>query len=104
MHITPSWADLTMVDISTVGIVSVPKNTALETFRRDLAEYVPFGISTLLVVEQSSLENRSRGRLCDTHRKVRPNVRGVYCIRSRNSAPSRKGCVVKGQMSEASSK
>ena len=34
------------------------------------------------------------------NRNERPNVRGVS-IRSRNGAPSRKGCVVTGQMTKA---
>ena len=50
-----------MLDISTVGTVSVPKRPALEASRRELSENVSFGISTLLVVEQSILENRPRG-------------------------------------------
>ena len=53
-----------MVDISTtVGMVSVLKRSALETSRRELSEDVSFSIGTLLVDEQSSLENRTRG--CD---------------------------------------
>ena len=47
-----------VVDISTVGMVLVPKSWALETSHRVLSENVSFGIGTLLVVEQSSLENR----------------------------------------------
>ena len=47
-----------MLDTSTVGIVSVPKKSALETSGRELSEDVSFGIGILLVVEQSSLENR----------------------------------------------
>ena len=46
-----------------VGIVSVPKKQALERSRRELSEDVSFGVGTvgaLLVVEQSSLENRPR--------------------------------------------
>ena len=57
-----------MVDISTVGIVPVPKGSTLETRRRELSEDVWFGIGTvgtLLVVEQSTLENRPRG--CVVH-------------------------------------
>ena len=56
-----------MVDISIVGIVPVPKRSALETSRQVLSEDVSFGIGTvgtvgtLLVVEQSSLENCPRG-------------------------------------------
>ena len=38
-----------------------PKRSALETSRRELSENVSFGIGTLLVAEQSSLENRLRG-------------------------------------------
>ena len=37
------------------------KRSALETSRRELSEVVSFGIDTLLVVEQSSFENRPRG-------------------------------------------
>ena len=38
----------------------MPKRSALETSRRELSEDVSFGIGTgtLLVVQQSSLENR----------------------------------------------
>ena len=36
-------------------------------------------------------------------RNERPNVGGVF-IRSKNGAPSRKGCVVNGQMTKASKK
>ena len=38
--ITPPWADFSMVDISTVGTVPVPKTSALETSRRELSEDV----------------------------------------------------------------
>ena len=50
-----------MVGIYKVRIVSVPKRPALATSRRELSENVSFGvgtIGTLLVVEQSSSENR----------------------------------------------
>ena len=59
-----------MVDIPTVGIVSVPKRSALEASRRELSEDASFGIGTLLVVEQSSLEKTAPGG-CDIHRRVR---------------------------------
>ena len=36
-------------------------------------------------------------------RNERPNIGGVSC-RSRNGAPSRKGCVVNGRMTETSNK
>ena len=49
-----------MVDISMVGIVSVPKQSALKTSRLELSKDISFGIGALLVVEQSSLENRPR--------------------------------------------
>ena len=49
------------LDISTVGIVSVPKKPALETSRRKLSEHVSFGIGTILVVDQSIFENRPGG-------------------------------------------
>ena len=43
--------------------------------------------------------------LCNIWKKPneRPNVGDVF-IRSRNGAPSRKGCVVNGQMTKASNK
>ena len=60
-----------MVDISTaVGTVTVPKPSALETSRREISEDVSFGVGTLLVVEQSSQENRPRGGWCYIHRRV----------------------------------
>ena len=59
-----------MLDISTVvrivgivGIVAVPKRSALEASRRKLNKDVSFRIGTLLVVEQSTLEKR-RGGVC----------------------------------------
>ena len=55
-----------MVDISSVAVVLVPKRSALETVRRERSEDVSFGIGTLLVVEQSSLENRPKGVLIYT--------------------------------------
>ena len=58
---SPPWADFSMVDISTVGIVSVPKRSALEPSIRELSEDVSFGIGTLLAVEHSCLVNRTRG-------------------------------------------
>ena len=50
-----------MLDISTVGIVPGPTWSTLETSHRELAEDVSFGVGTLLVVEQSSLECRLGG-------------------------------------------
>ena len=53
-----------MVDISSVGIVTVPRRSVLETSRLELSEDASFGIGTLLVVAKSSMENRpseSRG-------------------------------------------
>ena len=45
-----------------VGIASVPARSALETTsRRELSEDASFGIGTLLVVEQSSLEKTASG-------------------------------------------
>ena len=57
---SPPWADFSMVDISTVGVVSVPQKSALETSRRGLCEDVSFGMDILSVVEQSILENHPR--------------------------------------------
>ena len=47
----------------------------------------------------------SKQFLCNIRKKrnERPNVGGVS-VRSRNGAPSRKGCVVNGQMTKASNK
>ena len=62
--VTPSWADFSWsIDIAMVGIVTVPKMSALETStsRRELSGDVTFDIGTLLVVEQSSSENLPRG-------------------------------------------
>ena len=47
-----------MVDVSTVGIVSVPDRSTWGAFCRELSEDVSFSIGALLVVEQSSFENR----------------------------------------------
>ena len=52
-----------MLDLSTVGLMSVPKMSALETSRRELSKDVPCGIGILLFVEQSSLEDRPRGAI-----------------------------------------
>ena len=60
VHHTP-LGRFSMLDISTVGIVSAPKRSALEPSRRELSEDVSSGIDALLVVEQSSLGNRSTG-------------------------------------------
>ena len=50
-------------------------------------------------------DRRSKKFLCSLWKKrnERPNVGGAS-IRSRNGAPSRKGCVVNGQMTKASNK
>ena len=45
----PPLGRFSMVDISTVGIVSVPKRSALKSSRRELSEYVSFGIGSVLV-------------------------------------------------------
>ena len=55
-----------MVDISTVGIVSVPRKSALEASRGELSEDVSFSIGTLQVVDQSSLESHPRGGMIHT--------------------------------------
>ena len=49
-----------MLDISTVGIVSVPKRSVLEISRGELSEDVSFGFGNLLVDDQSSLENHPK--------------------------------------------
>ena len=50
-------------------------------------------------------DKMSKIYLCNIWKKrnERPNVGGVS-IKSRNGAPSRKGCVVNGQMTKASKK
>ena len=50
-----------MVDIATVGMVSLPKRSALEASRRELSEDLSLGIGTVLAVDQSSLGNLRRG-------------------------------------------
>ena len=51
-----------ILDISTVGTVLVPKSLALEHLAESFPKtYVSFGIGTLLVVEQSSLEKAPQG-------------------------------------------
>ena len=50
----------TMLDTSTVGLASVLKRTALEASRPEPSYDASFGISTLLVVEQSSFEKHPR--------------------------------------------
>ena len=62
-----------MLDVSTVGIVSVPNRSVLETSRRELLEDVSFGVGTLLVVEQSSLDQPPQGGVICTV------VYGVLC-------------------------
>ena len=52
--------------------VSAIKVGAVETSRRELSEDVLFGVGTLLVVEQSTLEPPS-GR-CDIHNRIRYRV------------------------------
>ena len=68
VYITPSWCRFSVLDISTVGMMPVPTRSALEESRRELSEDVSFGVGTLLVVEQSSLENRPRGVRYSIHR------------------------------------
>ena len=54
VYITPPLGRFSKVDISTVGMVSAPKRSAMEISRRELSEDVSFGIAgALLVVEQS---------------------------------------------------
>ena len=52
-------------------------------------------------------EVKQANKICVTYgkkkRNERPNVGGVS-VRSRNGAPSRKGCVVNGQTTKASNK
>ena len=58
-----------MLDIFAAETVPVPKKSALETSRGGLSEDVSFGIGTLLVAEESSLE--SAPGVCDIHCRIR---------------------------------
>ena len=71
-QLTAAYPDMTPVPYTTVCIalpgpifhgryVGAQNKSALETSRRELSGDVSFGIGTLLVVEQSSFENRPRG-------------------------------------------
>ena len=55
--------------------------------------------------ETGRVDRISKHILCNIWKKrnERPNVGGVS-IRSRNGAPSRKGCVINGQMTKTSHK
>ena len=58
VYATPRSGRLSVLDISTVGTVSVPKRPSLGSRRRELSEDVPFGIvGTLLVVERCTPSN-----------------------------------------------
>ena len=50
-----------MADISTVGIVSVPKRSVPETSRRELSEDVSLGIGNPLGCREIELGKRLRG-------------------------------------------
>ena len=73
-----------MVGISALGIVPMPKKSALKTSRRELSEEVPFRFNTVgtrLMVERSTLESRLGGG-GDVYRvivytRVSPILRGV---------------------------
>ena len=56
-----------MLDIPTVGMVAVPKRSALETSRRELFEDASSGIGILLVVEQRAWETAAGA--CDKNRR-----------------------------------
>ena len=59
--------------------MSIPKRTALETYRRELSEDASFGIGTLLSVEQSSLGNHPRGGWFNTvNRDYIPGQNGTW--------------------------
>ena len=57
-----------MLHISTDGTGLVPTRSALKTSRRELSEALPFGVGTLLVAEQSNLEERPK--VGDIHRPI----------------------------------
>ena len=69
---SPPWADIPCsIRISAVvGVVSVPKTSALAASRLELCEDASFGIGTLLVVKRSSLEHRTEGGR-NIHRRMR---------------------------------
>ena len=52
---------LSRLDYSTTKRVPMPKRVVFERSRRELSLDVTVGVHILLVVEQSSLESRSRG-------------------------------------------
>ena len=73
--ITRPWADFPrfMVDISTVGIVAVPKRSALETSRRELPEDSSFGIFRPLAFCLFRSSRRSVS-------KSFPPIHFVFCV------------------------
>ena len=66
-----------MLGISTVEIVPVPKSSALETPRRELSKDVSFRIGTLLVVEQLGLAWKTVAGVCDIHNQSYPVARSA---------------------------
>ena len=74
VHHTPLGRFSCSIDIATVGIVPVPKRSASETYRGEPG--ISFGIGTLLVVEQSSWDNRPRRRVSYTVRR-RVHIPGI---------------------------
>ena len=66
--VTHPRADVSLVDISTVGIVS-----ALEKCVRELSEYVSFGVDTLLVALSNRAWKTAR-RVCDMHHDIHYTV------------------------------
>ena len=75
VNVTPPSADFPVLDILTVGILRVPNRPALEASRRELSEDASFGIGTLLVVEQTSLEKPPQGG--DVYVHVTPSCMAV---------------------------
>lgn len=65
---TPPSGRFSMLDITTVGLVSVPKRSASQTAGRELSEDFAFITCSPLVVEQPSLENGPRRGMIHTRR------------------------------------
>ena len=73
----PRWADFPCSISPQLISWRCKKRRRWRTSRRKLSE-VSFAIGTLLVVEQSSLQNRPRRVMCDTHRIRYTEL--VWCI------------------------
>ena len=60
-HTITPLVRFSMLNIFTVGIASVSKRSGLGISRRELSQDVSCGVGILLIVEQSTFENRPTG-------------------------------------------